>query len=119
VAHNSKAADLNQVLRQIPAGAGVSVTWYVRPHMTHRPVVYEFPNPWVGTYYGRTETDHGDPDGVDWLVVDRQTLAPADLALPNRLTGPDGKFAIVSERHAIVVARRRFAVNAPTSGRAP
>ena len=34
---------------------------------THRSVVYEFPNPWVGTNYGRTARDHGtaDFDSVD------------------------------------------------------
>ena len=106
VAHNAKAPELNRVLRLVPADAGVSVTWYLTPHMTHRPVVYEFPNPWVGTNYGRTAGDHGDPAGVDWLVVDRQTLGPADLALLDRLTGAGGPFTVVSENQSIVLARR-------------
>jgi uncharacterized membrane protein len=106
VAHNPKAAELNRVLGLVPGAAGVSVTWYLTPHVTHRSVVYEFPNPWVGTNYGRTATDHGDPAGVDWLVVDRQTLAPADLALLDRLTAPGGPFTIVSEHQSVVLARR-------------
>ena len=69
-----------------PAGAGVSVTYYLTPQTTHRPVVFEFPNPWVGVNYGRTDTDHGNPATVDWLILDRQTLAPADQALFDRLT---------------------------------
>jgi uncharacterized membrane protein len=106
VAHDPKAATLNRMLREIPAGAGVSVTWYLTPHVTHRALVYEFPNPWVSTNYGLTAADHGDPVGVDWLFVDRQTLDQAGLALLNQLTGPAGQYTVVSESQSVVLARR-------------
>jgi uncharacterized membrane protein len=107
VAHTSRSPQLHEALRLVPAGAGVSVTYYLTPHMTHRTTVFEFPNPWVGKYYGLAPTDHGDPATVDWLLLDRYLLTPSDQQLFDRLTGPTGQFAIAYDQAGVVAARRK------------
>jgi hypothetical protein len=107
VAHTSRSPQLHEALRLVPAGAGVSVTYYLTPHMTHRATAFEFPNPWVGKYYGLAPTDHGDPATVDWLLLDRYLLTPSDQQLFDRLTSPTGQFAIAYDQAGVVAARRK------------
>jgi uncharacterized membrane protein len=107
VAHNPRALQLHQALRLVPHDAGVSVTYYLTPQLTHRTAVFEFPNPWVGRYYGLTSTDHGDPATVDWLILDRFNFTAADQDLFNRLTGPTGQFMIAYDQVGVVAAHRR------------
>lgn len=106
VAHNSIGTELHAALAMVPKGEGVSVTYYLTPHLSHRPVDFEFPNPWVGVNYGLKPSDHGDPATVQWLILDRATLGTPEKALLASLTGPDAAFSIVYDRRGVVVAHR-------------
>src|SRR5919108_823873 len=99
-------AVVNTALRLVPADAGVSATYYVVPHLTHRVHVYEFPNPWVVTNWGAHGEDPPDPATVDYLVVDERLLGN-QRALFERLLGPQGGYAAVYRVDGIVVARRK------------
>ena len=94
---------MNAALRLIPSGAPTAATYYMVPHLTHRTLIYEFPNPWITTNWGIANQDPPDPSKVDWLVVDTSlngTAAPLFTALTS------GEFSVVFDQSGIVVATR-------------
>ena len=102
----ANVAQLDRALATVPQGAGVAASWNVVTHFTHRPVVYEFPNPWVSSNYGPTGNEVGDPTTVDWVVLERGALGVKELRLLDRLLGPSGGFTAVLDESGVVVARR-------------
>jgi len=106
---------VNQALRQVPAGAGVSTTYYLVPHLTHRVAVYEFPNPWVQANWGIKGERAPLTASVDWLVLDR-TLVGDQAGLLGRLVRPGGEFAAQFDKDGILVARR---VRPPAAAKGP
>ncbi|MGH9123852.1 MAG: DUF2079 domain-containing protein [Acidimicrobiales bacterium] len=105
LAHNSLSTELNTALGIVPRDAGVSVTYYLTPHFTHRVYVFEFPNPWMSVNYG-VNNARGNPADVQYLVLDRATLGPFEQTLLLQLTGPGGGFQVVYSLNGIIVARR-------------
>jgi uncharacterized membrane protein len=104
----------DHMLDLVPSGAGVSATYALIPHLTHREIAYEFPNPWWITNWLDCKTSP-QPDRVDMLVVDTGVLATDGNAafgmspkeLFETLTDPDdGEFSIVGEEGGVVVAER-------------
>ena len=92
-------------MKVIPAGAAVSATADLVPHLTHRVHIYEFPNPWVPTNWGRHGENPPDPAAIDYLVVDTQLLG--EWRGPyERLVGRDKQFRVVLAQDGIVLARR-------------
>jgi uncharacterized membrane protein len=92
-------------LRQVPPDAGVSASYNLIPHLTHRVYAYEFPNPWRVTNWGAHGENPPDPDTVDYLVVDERLLGDQQ-ALYERLLGPEGGYRKVFASDGIVVAKR-------------
>ncbi len=99
----------------IPAGDGVSADYLVVPHLTHRQRIYTFPNPWRNSNYGIEPSDHGDPAGVRWIVMDTSLLNPDDRALYESIKA-SGEFRLVSRRGTIEVLER---VRPPGAGDQP
>ncbi len=100
-----KHAAANRALALVPPGAGVSATYYLAPHLTHRVHIYEFPNPWVVTNWGAHGENPPDPATVDFLVLDT-TLNGDQRPLYDRLVRAGGQFEIIYQVDDIVVARR-------------
>jgi uncharacterized membrane protein len=105
LAHNSLTVELHAALAMVPKADGVSVTYYLTPHFTHRQYVYEFPNPWVSVNYG-INNERGDPAKVQWLILDRATLGTPEQVLLNQLTAPGGSFRLLFDQRGVVVAQR-------------
>lgn len=99
-------AQLERARALVPPMAGVAVSWNVVTQFTHRPVVFEYPNPWLSSNYGPTGNDLGDPTGVDWVVVERSALTRRDFDLLDHLVGPGGGFETVLDEAGVAVARR-------------
>jgi uncharacterized membrane protein len=100
-----RAAALDAAVASVPADAGVSTTYTIVSHLTHRRVAYEWPNPWIVGNWGIRDEHGPSPDTVDYLVLDlRMGQEPALLA--RLLDGPDAEFERVSERAGVLVARR-------------
>jgi uncharacterized membrane protein len=96
---------IRAALALVPAEASVAATYYIVPHLSQRQGIYEFPNPFVTSNWGVNGENPGNPDQVDFLVLD--TTHNGDKAdLFAGLTGPNGPFAIVFNKDGIVVARR-------------
>ena len=97
---------MREIIRRVPTNASVSASYNAVPHLTHRHEIWEWPNPWVRSYYGISETDPPlHPERVDYLVLDRG-LNPDHLALLARLTAPGGEFVILYDQNDAVLARR-------------
>lgn len=96
---------LRDALAMVPADAGVSATYYIVPHLTHREHVYEFPNPFVPANWGVPGSEPPDPAAADYLVLDTG-LTGDHTTLYEELVG-GGQFMTIFERGDIVVARRQ------------
>lgn len=95
----------DRVVARVPAAAGVSASYSLVPHLTHRVKIYEWPNPWLTGNWGIADRQPHDPAGVDYLVLD---LALAqEPALVESLVGPGGDFEVLSESESVLLARRR------------
>ena len=102
--HN--VAELDRALATVPSEGRVAASWNIVTYFTHRPIAYEFPNPWVSSNYGPTGNEVGDPTTVDWVVVEHSALSAKDLDLLARLVGGGGGFEVVQEGNDVTVARR-------------
>jgi uncharacterized membrane protein len=98
---------MRAALDLVPGRAGVTAIYYFVPHLTHRELIYEWPNPFVRppANWGVEGENPGDPVDVDYLVVDTGLLGERQ-GLYERLTAPGGEFTKVFERDGVVVARR-------------
>ncbi len=117
-APNTQTPTLNAAVKMVPKGVGVASTYAIGPHLGHRNDTYDWPNPWIPTYWGNDLPDGShdpaphDPNRVKWVVFDRAHL---DVGNPNntlqaalvlRLIGPGGEFKVVLDADNIVVAKR-------------
>jgi uncharacterized membrane protein len=98
-------ATVRAALRVVPADAGVSASYNLIPHLTHRTYAYEFPNPWRATNWGAHGENPPDPATADYLVIDERLLGD-QRPLYERLVGPKGGYRKVFASDGIVVARR-------------
>jgi uncharacterized membrane protein len=98
-------ATVRAALRVVPASAGVSASYTLIPHLTHRTFAYEYPNPWQVTNWGLYGEHPPDPAMVDYLVIDERLLGD-QRPLYERLLGPQGGYTKVFASDGIVVAKR-------------
>jgi len=99
-------ATVRAALRLVPAGAGVSASYNLIPHLTHRTYAYEFPNPWMVANWGAHGENPPDPATADYLVIDERLLGD-QRPLFDRLLSPQGGYTRVFASDGIVVARRQ------------
>jgi uncharacterized membrane protein len=97
-------------LRRFLAGglcAGVAASYTIVPHLTHRTVIYEWPNPWVRSYYGidGQEPHRWDPAKVDYLVLDAGLNETMRFVL-DQLIAPGGEFQVINQADGVVFAKR-------------
>jgi uncharacterized membrane protein len=102
---NSALDGARRAVARPPSDAVVSATYNLLPHLTHRPEIYSFPNPWRSMNFGVDGEPHRSGRRVDWLVVDRGVFDEPTRALFQRLV-TSGPFRVVDEEGTYVVARR-------------
>jgi uncharacterized membrane protein len=101
---------IRQAMRLVPDDASVTATYGILPHLSHREQIYDWPNPWVPSYWGNDDTERlPDPSIIEYVVIDRTQVGDAQLELLDRLVGPDGEFEVLMDVDDIVVGRRRDA----------
>jgi uncharacterized membrane protein len=89
----------------IPSDAAVTATYYLAPHLTHRRLIYEFPNPWRVANWGVKGENPGRPADVEYLVIDTR-LTGNDSQLYSDLIATEGPFEVIFSVSDIEVARR-------------
>jgi hypothetical protein len=92
-------------VEQVPAGAGVSASYSMDTHLTHRVHIFEWPNPFKTANWGIGDRDPLPASDVSYLVLDTNLNADTRPLL-DRLLGPGGSFRVVWQRQTIIVARR-------------
>jgi hypothetical protein len=95
-----------QALRLIGSSDGVSADFFMTPHLTHRRVVYTFPNPWFNKNYGISFETKADPAEVDWIVLDLSLVTiPTERLMYDQLIAT-GEFEVRLQAGNVVVAQR-------------
>ncbi len=89
----------------IPGGAAVSADYNLVPHLSHRELIYTFPNPWISSNYGVDGRGLPDPATVEWIAVDVNLLDLASRTMFDQLFA-SGQFRVESYDDGIIVARR-------------
>lgn len=69
VAPSVDTTNMHRAVDLIPDDAVVSAMDTFVPHLTHRRIVFEFPNPWERHNYATAEGSLPDPTIVEWVVV--------------------------------------------------
>jgi uncharacterized membrane protein len=96
-----------KLVRMVPASAGVSASYTVVPHLSHRDQIYTFPNPWVRSYYGVSDTQPPEyPAAIQYLVIDEGENSVDNEKLLKELTRPGGPFKIIAQRDRALLAKR-------------
>lgn len=107
----ARDSERNQVLRRavdlVPDEVAVTATYTLVPHLSHREDIYDWPNPWVESYWG---VDDGyrlpDPAEIDWIVIDRQHVSEEYAEVLDGLVRAGGEFEVVLDEMGVLVARR-------------
>ena len=89
----------------VPDDASVSAVYTFVPQLSGRKEIYTFPNPWRASNWGYRDQDTHDPDGIDWLAIDRIALGPSDRRLLERILAR-GDWTVVHDVEDVLVARR-------------
>ena len=101
-----KVEVLRRAVAMVPDDVAVTATYTVVPHLTHREMIYDWPNPWVESYWG---VDDGyrlpSPDEIDWVVLDlAHVSAEHSFVVDDIVDG--GEFEVVLDETDVLVARR-------------
>jgi uncharacterized membrane protein len=89
-------------IAMIPHDASVSAWNRYVPHLTHRTVVYEYPNPWRRHNYSAPGLPLPDPASVDWVLA--RDGANDDLT---RELIDSGEFEVVLDEDPVLLLHRR------------
>jgi len=103
--HNPDEAVLNYAVSLVPRDAGVSASYNLDSHLSHRVHIYEWPNPFHAANWGVDDKDLDPTTNVQYLVIDtdlNQDMTP----LLDSLIDPGGSFGVVFHAGPVLVARR-------------
>lgn len=84
----------------------VAASYNLVPHLTHRELVYTFPNPWRHQNWGVAGEGQHDPSVVEWLIVDTSAMSPDDRELlDDVLAGRyGGRWEVLTDADGVLVA---------------
>ena len=99
---------MREALKLVPPKASVAATYTLLPHLSHREQIYDWPNPWVPSYWGN---DDGyrlpDPAAIQYIVLDRTQVGPAQEALVESFIAPDGPYEVLFNQDDVLVGKRK------------
>ena len=98
---------MQHALSLIPAGASVSASYHLVPHLTDRKLIFSFPNPYAPRNWGINDAHQRDPKSVQWLIVETGDLqGDSDKKLlQSLLTGPNAMKTVYNSDGVILAAR--------------
>ena len=98
------ARQAQALVDHVPPGQGVSATYYLVPHLTHRVEAYEWPNPWIAANWAINGEHRPSPRGVHYLALDTNLLDQGTSLYSHLLA--TGEFRVVFRTGPFVLARR-------------
>ncbi len=103
-------AAMSEALKLVPDDASVTATYLLLPHLSQREQIYDWPNPWVPSYWGN---DDGyrlpDPASIDYIVLDRTQVGEGQKALVEGFIASDGPYEVLFDTDDVLVAKRKDA----------
>jgi hypothetical protein len=104
---SAEQGDIRAALRLIPADAGVSANDFLVPHLSERPQVYTFPNPWHSSYYGPGGKNlKGNEAAVEYMIVKIDQFNDANRVFFDQIRS-SGEFETIYDRDPIYVLHRK------------
>jgi uncharacterized membrane protein len=98
---------MRDAIALVPDDASVTATYTMGPHLSHREQIYDWPNPWVPSYWGNDDTYKlPDPVEIDYIVIDRQQVGAEQQELLAELVAPGGEYEVLLDVDDVVVGRR-------------
>ncbi|MDQ4096932.1 MAG: DUF2079 domain-containing protein, partial [Actinomycetota bacterium] len=104
LSNDPRVALQRRALSIIPDDASVSAIYTYVPHLTHRPEIYDFPEPWVHVNWGVRGEGLPDAATVDWIALDLRLMSVGDGRLLDVLL--EREFATRFNEDNVVVAER-------------
>lgn len=100
-------AAMREAVEMVPDGASVTATYLLLPHLSQREQIYNWPNPWIASYWGDDDEYRlPDPATIEYVVLDSTSVSEAERELYESLVGADGEYDVLFERDGVVVGRR-------------
>ena len=107
VRENPRRATLEAAVESVPDDVTVTATYGLLPHLSHREQIYNWPNPFVMSYWGNDDDYRlPDPATIEYVVVDRQQVGETERQLLADLIDGD-PYEVLFDQEDVVVARRR------------
>ncbi|MGA1542726.1 MAG: DUF2079 domain-containing protein, partial [Ilumatobacteraceae bacterium] len=104
--HSPRVDVLRRAVDLVPDDASVTATFTIVPHLSRREQIYDWPNPWIESYWG---VDDGyrlpSPDEIEWVVIDRNHVSSDHETVLDDIVG-GGEFEVVLDESDVIVARR-------------
>jgi hypothetical protein len=112
---SERIAAIRDALALVPARAAVAADYTLVPHLSHRPIVYMFPNPFFAEQWGLPGVQPSlpgglphDPETIEYIVVRDEILGDSGRrVLSSLLAG--AYFARIGGRDGVVDVYRRVA----------
>ncbi len=107
--YNLREKVILESINKIPNDASVSATYLIVPHMTHRKIIYMFPNPFKEAYWGAMTGNFTPPTptkDVEYIIADMQTVNLKDKEEFFDRFVNDRKYSKIFEKYEIVVLKR-------------
>jgi uncharacterized membrane protein len=99
-------AALNDAIRLVPKDAALTATFALLPHLAHRRLVFDWPNPFVQAYWGNNGENPANAAVLEYLVLDRNHIGEKEQPMVSELTKPGGEFEVLLDRDQVLVAKR-------------
>ncbi|HKZ19505.1 MAG TPA: DUF2079 domain-containing protein [Acidimicrobiia bacterium] len=84
--------------------ASVTATYNLTPHLTHRRVIYTWPNPWRALHWGTGTEQPPDPSVIEWLVIDKTVLGDSVAEFESVIA--EESWDVLMDESGVFVARR-------------
>jgi uncharacterized membrane protein len=109
-------AAMDAAVALVPDGVSVTATNEIAPHLSHRKVIYMFPNPFERILYGLGNAKPtNDPPNADlveeplWVIANTLDLSPKRQAFIRNDLMRNGRWDTVFDRDGVIVLRPHVA----------
>jgi len=112
---NPRDVVMQEAVAVVPGTATVSASYLFVPHMSHREVIYMFPNPFREAYWGAEFGNFTPPTptkDVDYIVLDG-TVNEFERETVVRPLLESGAYYKIFEKEGVAVLRRSVTLNNP------
>ena len=91
----------------VPHDVPLSATYTLLPHLSHRELVYNWPNPFVSSNWGNDDCARlPDPRVIQYIAVDVNQVRPDEQEMFAAMIAPGGPFDVLLDQDGVVVAER-------------